>query len=98
MKNGEEKNYAILTTGLFWILRARFAYFKVFRVSSALISAGLMQAEIEILFRCKGKKYLTSTIASFKKRNKRLADKTEIHDRAFFSFTLTIYLEKVQIF
>lgn len=51
MKNWEQKkNYAILTTGLFWILRARFAYFKVFRVSSALMSAGLMQAEIEILF------------------------------------------------
>lgn len=33
-----------LTTGLFWMLRARFAYFKVLRVSSALISAGLMQA------------------------------------------------------
>ena len=33
-----------LTTGLFWMLRARFAYFRVLRVSSALISAGLMQA------------------------------------------------------
>jgi hypothetical protein len=33
-----------LTTSLFWMLRARFAYFKVLRVSSALISAGLMQA------------------------------------------------------
>lgn len=33
-----------LTTGLFWILRARFAYLRVLRVSSALTSAGLMQA------------------------------------------------------
>lgn len=33
-----------LTTGLFWILRARFAYFRVLRVSSAFISAGLIQA------------------------------------------------------
>lgn len=49
------KNNAILTTGLFWILRARFAYFKVFRVSSALISAGLMQAKIEMMFGCKKK-------------------------------------------
>jgi len=49
----QTKNNAKLTTGLFWILRARFAYFKVFRVSSALISAGLMQAEIEMLFGCK---------------------------------------------
>lgn len=40
----------ILTTGLFWMLRARFAYFKVFRVSSALISAGLIQAATKIFF------------------------------------------------
>lgn len=45
-KNKERKNQSErLTTGLFWMLRARFAYFKVLRVSSALISAGLMQAE-----------------------------------------------------
>lgn len=45
-KNEERKNQSErLTTGLFWMLRARFAYFKVLRVSSALISAGLMQAE-----------------------------------------------------
>lgn len=43
---GKKKNESErLTTGLFWMLRARFAYFKVLRVSSALISAGLMQAE-----------------------------------------------------
>jgi len=40
-----------LTTGLFWMLRARFAYFKVLRVSSALISAGLMQAGKKIFFK-----------------------------------------------
>lgn len=45
-RNEERKNQSErLTTGLFWMLRARFAYFKVLRVSSALISAGLMQAE-----------------------------------------------------
>lgn len=33
------------TIGLFWILRARLAYLSVLLVSSALISAGLMQAE-----------------------------------------------------
>ena len=32
------------TTALFWMLRARFAYLSVFIVSSAFISAGLMQA------------------------------------------------------
>lgn len=42
-ENFEIKKW-ILTTGLFWILRARLAYFRVLRVSSALISAGLMQA------------------------------------------------------
>ena len=41
---GTKISKQILTTGLFWMLRARFAYFKVLRVSSALISAGLMQA------------------------------------------------------
>jgi len=50
MKDGEQKFMQTLTTGLFFILRARFAYFKVLRVSSALISAGLMQAEIEMSF------------------------------------------------
>lgn len=47
-QNGKERKIEAyskkLTTGLFWILRARFAYFRVFRVSSAFISAGLMQA------------------------------------------------------
>lgn len=33
-----------LTVGLFWIFRARLAYFKVLRVSSAFESAGLTQA------------------------------------------------------
>lgn len=33
-----------LTTGLFWILRARLAYLRVLRVSSAFTSAGLMHA------------------------------------------------------
>lgn len=37
--------HAKLTIALFWILRARFAYFKVLRVSSAFVSAGLTQAE-----------------------------------------------------
>lgn len=55
MKNRNKKIMQILTMGLFRILRARFAYFKVFRVSSALISAGLMQAEIELSFGCKQK-------------------------------------------
>lgn len=36
-----------LTTALFWMLRARFAYFKVFSVSSAFVSAGLTQATLE---------------------------------------------------
>jgi len=44
---GNKKFIQILTTGLFRILRARFAYFKVLRVSSALMSAGLIQAGIE---------------------------------------------------
>jgi len=44
---GNKKLIQILTTGLFRILRARFAYFKVLRVSSALMSAGLIQAGIE---------------------------------------------------
>jgi hypothetical protein len=47
---GKIKFMQILTTGLFWILRARFAYFKVLRVSSALISAGLMQAGTKMFF------------------------------------------------
>lgn len=45
-----------LTTGLFWIFRARFAYLSVLRVSSALISAGLMQAvkdEILVIYNMK---------------------------------------------
>lgn len=50
-----EKNSAIklqkLTTGLFWIFRARFAYFRVLRVSSALISAGLTQAGKKVIQR-----------------------------------------------
>lgn len=45
LRRGKERKPEILTTGLFWILRARLAYLRVFRVSSALISAGLMQAE-----------------------------------------------------
>ena len=44
-----------LTTGLFWIFRARFAYLRVFRVSSALISAGLTQAEREVMSQIKYK-------------------------------------------
>jgi len=42
-KQSETRNN-VLTIGLFWILRARLAYFNVFNVSSALMSAGLMQA------------------------------------------------------
>ena len=41
---GGGRKSEILTTGLLWILRARLAYLRVFRVSSALISAGLIQA------------------------------------------------------
>ena len=42
-KQSETRNN-VLTIGLFWILRARLAYLNVFNVSSALMSAGLMQA------------------------------------------------------
>ena len=36
----------ILTTALFWMLRAWFAYFNVFRVSLRFVLAGLTQASI----------------------------------------------------
>lgn len=40
----ERKLNKKLTTGIFCILRARLAYLRVFRLSSILISAGLIQA------------------------------------------------------
>lgn len=41
-------NQRKLTIALFWMLRARLAYFNVFNVSSALVSAGLTQAAIKM--------------------------------------------------
>lgn len=44
------------------MLRARFAYFKVFKVSSALISAGLMQAGKGKYVLCKKKKLIKAQL------------------------------------
>lgn len=43
-RNIRKVNHIKLTTALFWMLRARLAYFNVLRVSSAFVSAGLTQA------------------------------------------------------